>query len=129
MKHGVVPALISAFIVPELGPYWTKQWMLTGEKVDVMTAFQRDILTSVAKDIKDLDSTISMYASMIQENAPNAMKMVKKLIHRYNKDHEENLQHVQKVFEETVHSEEAKYGMECFKQKKKPNWNQFHSKL
>lgn len=40
------------------------------------------------------------------------------------------MKHVQKVFGETVHSEEAIHGISAFAQRTNPNWVEFHkSKL
>lgn len=123
VKHGVVPALISAFITPELGPYWTKHWMLTGEKIEASYALERGILTHVSKSVIELDEMVQKYTKMLSCNGPQAMGTVKSLIRSYNSDHDQHIRHVKKVFEATVHSEEAKYGMECFKKKILPNWH------
>lgn len=37
--------------------------------------------------------------------------------------HADNLSKVEKVFSETVHSNEARYGMGCFLSKQTPDWS------
>jgi len=63
-------------------------------------------------------------ANKLIGNAPKAMSEVKSLI-QYIKGHtnQENVSRASQVFEKTVSGPEAVYGVGCFIQKKKPDWD------
>lgn len=130
VNHGIVPAIISAYVTPRLGNYFTKQFMITGEKLNASDAFQKGFISSIAKDMNELNDILDKYTSMIHSNGPKAIAKVKEILTKMSsKDHKDNIQYVKEVFRETVHSDEANYGIECFKTRQKPDWEKFHAKL
>lgn len=57
-------------------------------------------------------------------SAPGAMATIKDLVaYVSTHTHTDNLAKVEKVFAETVHSKEARYGMSCFLTKQTPDWS------
>jgi len=131
VKRGIVPALISAFIVPQLGLSLAKQFMLTGERITAQELHRLGALTAVAETAEDMDKIITKYVQELQTSAPKAMAQVKALTQFVNcHTHSENLKEVQSVFAKTVHSPEALHGISAFLQREKPDWITFHkSKL
>ncbi len=66
------------------------------------------------------------YVEELKPCAPNAMKEIKELTKVVaQNNHSKNYEHVQTVFERTVHSEEALFGIQAFLQKTTPNWAEF----
>ena len=116
VKRGIVPAIISAYVVPELGPFHSRKLFLTGEKVTAQKAKDLGFLSDVAKDEAELDKIVASYVEQLLENGPKAMKVVKNLVqHHGSHSHEDNINHVKGIFEKyVVTSKEARYGMECF---------------
>jgi methylglutaconyl-CoA hydratase len=49
VKRGLVPAIISAYIVPQIGVFKAKDLMITGRKLGSIEAFQWGFLTGIAK--------------------------------------------------------------------------------
>jgi len=130
VKRGIVPALISAYIAPQIGSFHAKQLMLTGKKVSAQQALQLGFLTAVAQSDEELDRLTNEYTDELLSSAPGAMSVIKATVdYVCSHGHEENVAHVQKVFGQTVHSPEALYGMSCFVQKKKPDWTEFKANL
>lgn len=126
VKRGIVPALISAYIAPQIGSFHAKQLMLTGKKITARQAYDLGFLTCVAESDEELDKLTKEYADELLTSAPGAMAVIKNTVdYVCSHGHEENVAHVQKVFGQTVHSPEALYGMSCFVQKKKPDWTEF----
>lgn len=131
MKRGIVPALISAYITPELGPYLTRQFMLTGEKVSAEELYRLGVVSALVDNEQEMHRVTQTYVEQLLTSAPNAMTVIKSLIkHVSSHGHSENVPYVRKVFSETVRSEEAMYGISCFMQKQQPDWTTFQkSKL
>jgi methylglutaconyl-CoA hydratase len=126
VKRGIAPALISAHITPELGPYLTRQYMLTGEKVGAEDLYRRGVVTALVDSEQDMHRVTQTYVEQLLTSAPNAMSSVKNLINFVSSHgHDQNMSFTRKVFAEMVRSEEAMYGISCFLQKQQPDWSEF----
>jgi len=128
VKRGIVPAIISAYVVPELGQFRAKQLFLSGERISASRAYEIGFLTEVVEDEEALDKATNKYINMLLENGPSAMAQIKESVHTIcNNKHEENILHVLEVFDKSVvTSEEALYGIMCYTQHKTPNWGEFY---
>jgi len=131
VKRGIVPAIISCYIVPEIGPLRAKDLMLTARKISADEAYQLGMLTAVVDTVEELDKKVNEYAEQLLSSASVAMGETKKLInhilHPYT--HSENIEYAKKLFAKAVSGPEAKYGIEAFKQKLRPDWTAFSAKL
>ncbi len=127
VKRGLVPAIISAYIVPQIGAFRAKEYMLTGKKVSAQKAHELGFISAVAENEEHLDRIVNEYVEELCTSAPQATQDVKHLVnHVASHSHESNLEEVEKVFNKMVHSPEALYGMSCFLQKQRPDWSAFH---
>ncbi|ELR17110.1 enoylCoA hydratase/isomerase, putative [Acanthamoeba castellanii str. Neff] len=128
VKRGLVPAIISAYIVPQIGAFRAKEYMLTGKKMSAQKAYELGFVSALVENEQELDAKVNEYVEELLSSAPTAMADIKHLVnHVSSHSHEDNLNEVEKVFGKMVHSEEALYGMSCFAQKKKPDWAAFHN--
>lgn len=119
VKRGLVPALISKYIVGEIGRRATL-WMLTGDKVSCNTLHQMGVITSVYESIDEASRMAESLVERIAEGAPIALQDSKRLVHVLTKVDADN--EIKQVFERMMHSEEAAYGIQSFINKKKPDW-------
>lgn len=105
--------------------------MMTGRKFTSNEAYERNVITKVVKNEEEMNIELNRIIQELLEGGPEIMKKIKEMINYIgNHDSKENLEFVRKVFNEMIKSEEAKYGMMSFMQKKKPDWNKFYqSKL
>jgi len=124
VKRGIVPALISAYIVPEIGAFQANQYMLTGMRVPAEQAYQSRFLSALASSEEELDSITKKYVEELLTSAPKAMAHIKSNTRFVTSHpHPENTAYLQQVFARTVRSEEAIYGMSCFLQRQTPDWS------
>eukprot|EP01095_Lingulamoeba_sp_RSL-Kostka_P007944 TRINITY_DN2592_c0_g1_i1.p1 TRINITY_DN2592_c0_g1~~TRINITY_DN2592_c0_g1_i1.p1 ORF type:complete len:278 (-),score=82.55 TRINITY_DN2592_c0_g1_i1:36-869(-) len=131
VTRGIVPALISAIIVPQLGEFQSKQYMMTGIKLYATKLNQLGLITSMGESPEELDEETNKLINQLLLCAPNAVSVTKKAC-EYVSTHtsQENSAFVTNIFKQTVHSEEALYGIGKFIKKEKPDWNAFiRSKL
>src|SRR3954451_13713584 len=84
IKRGLLPAIISQFIVPELGTFKTKQYMLTGEKIFAKQALNDGIISTSANDKNELTKKVDEYTEILLSSAPKAMGKIKKLVEVVN---------------------------------------------
>jgi len=129
VKRGIVPALISAIIVPQLGQFQSKQHFLLGARIPAPELYRMGMLSSVVDNDSQLKEEAQKFIKELLSSAPNAMSEVKKLVdYTTFNSHQDNVTHVQQVFQKTVHSEEAMYGISCFLKKQTPDWTAVHAK-
>jgi len=130
VKRGLIPAIISLYIVPELGPFKSNYLMLTGDKISAQEAFKMGFINYVA-DPADLDLITNKYIQSLLESAPKAMAIIKDLVTTIAAEpsREKHVNKIKTIFENMMVSDEAIYGINCFLQKKKVNWNSLNSKL
>lgn len=129
VKSGLVPALISSFIVPQISSYLAKELMITGRRISAQEALTLGLITAVAKNEEELNTLTEKFTRECLSNASGAMATVKKLV-QYLADHneQENEECVKQVFNK-MFNKEALYGISCTATQKKPDWNTFASKL
>ncbi|RCI05221.1 hypothetical protein CU098_012584 [Rhizopus stolonifer] len=128
VKRGIIPAIISQYIVPELGPQKAREYMLTGRKVSMKEALP--YLSTIATDMNQLDQQVSMYTGMLLSSAPNAMTNIKQLVDTIQKGADLKRpgrvrDSVQEAYINMMQSEEAAYGIKAFVSKKKADWSAF----
>jgi methylglutaconyl-CoA hydratase len=128
VKRGIIPAIISQYIVPELGSQKTREYMLTGRRISAQEA--SPFLSTVVSTPDQLDNQVRAYADMLLESAPGAMANIKRLVDTVSSGGEAERalrirDGVQKAYLEMMQSEEAAYGIMSFVTKKKADWSAF----
>lgn len=128
VKRGIIPAIISQYIVPELGPQRTREYMLTGRRVNTVEA--ASFLSKVTTSVQELDEQVKAYSEMLLESAPGAMTDIKRLVDTISSGAEGERaprvkEGVKAAYLKMMQSEEAAYGIMSFVTKKKPDWSTF----
>ena len=136
-KRGLVPALISIYIVPELPPCLSMEMMVMGDRVPVTVFHRLGVFNGMVVPDQGHDKTqgrtfatteaaVAYFSELIGSSAPGAVMIIKKLVRRLTTDEaerEKQKAYLRSVFQEMMTSEEAMYGMMCFLQKQKPDWS------
>jgi len=122
-----VPAIISCYIVKEVGISTAKDLMLTGRKVSADEALKMGLVNMVADTVEELDAKVAEYAEQLLQSATNAMAETKTLINyiTHPHSHKDNLLRAKQTFARAVSGREAKYGIEKFHRKETPDWTGF----
>ncbi|KAI8985045.1 ClpP/crotonase-like domain-containing protein [Pilobolus umbonatus] len=128
VKRGIIPAIISQYIVPELGIHKTREYMLTGRKVSTQEG--APFLSRIAGSNEELEDQVKDYANMLLESAPGAMTDIKRLIDTVSSGGDSQRSdrvrsEVQIAYTKMMRSDEAAHGIMSFMTKKKPNWSEF----
>lgn len=127
VKRGIIPAIISQYIVPELGAQRTREYMLTGRKVSVAEA---TFLSQKVDGEAALDRAVADYVTLLVDSAPGAMANIKRLVDAVSNgaqvDRPDKIrEYVQEAYVDMMGSDEAAFGIMAFMNKKKPDWNEF----
>src|SRR5438093_10262719 len=70
VKLGIIPAVISPFVLPKLGAH-ARRYFLTGERFDAPTALRIGLVEEVAAD---LDGAVDRVLSELLSSAPQAVR-------------------------------------------------------
>ncbi|KAI8617501.1 ClpP/crotonase-like domain-containing protein [Chytriomyces sp. MP71] len=126
VRRGLIPAIISLYIVPQLGPSRSRQYFLTGEKVPAKELFAAGCLAAAVPTVK-LNETVAHYTALLAAGGPIAQTTIKRLVAVVGSSAPETtkLDTVKEVFENMLTSPEAAYGMRAFMSKQTPDWVQF----
>jgi methylglutaconyl-CoA hydratase len=81
VRIGVIPAVISATVLPRLAPRAAAEYYLTGNQFDGVRAAEIGLVTQ-AVAIEELDATVSAYTASLVRGAPGALAGAKDLLRR-----------------------------------------------
>ncbi|HSN41207.1 MAG TPA: enoyl-CoA hydratase-related protein [Burkholderiales bacterium] len=123
VKLGVIPAMISPYVIAAIGERMAHRYMLTGEEFDAAEAFRIGLVHGITDDDK-LGPVVSDMLSRLYSSGPDAVVAIKRLIpvsaHAPIGD---------KIVDETARriariraTKEAQEGLSAFLEKRKPAW-------
>ena len=123
VRIGLVPAMISPYLVRALGGQQVRRYMLTGERLGAREA-QRIGFVHECVAAAELDARVERLAAQLAQAGPQALARAKKLLARVT-----HAQITPKLAAETAAllaavraSSEAREGMRAFLEKRKPDW-------
>ena len=122
VRLGIIPGLISPYLLRRMGDRNARPLMLSGERFDGTRAVEVGLLhRAVAAD--QLDAAIDAALAELLKGGPRAQARVKEVL-RLNADHtfSEVLDLVPRQLAEARAGDEAKEGFRAFFEKRKPEW-------
>lgn len=128
VKRGIFPAIISAYIVLQMGYSDSQYYMLTGERIPIALAHHKGWIHKLV-DEAQIEDTTQQVLSLLLTSAPRAMRDIKSSVRALlDPNHPHHIKMMEKRFMDMVQSEEAKYGIQCFLTKQTPDWSTFSAK-
>jgi len=76
VKLGIIPAVISPFVLPRIGAH-ARRYFLTGERFDAETALRIGLVEEIADD---LDAAVERIVAEVLSSGPHAVREAKTLI-------------------------------------------------
>ncbi|HEY1969834.1 MAG TPA: enoyl-CoA hydratase-related protein [Pseudonocardia sp.] len=122
VRIGVVPAVISVPLIPQVQPAALYELFLTGEAFSAARAAQIGLITS-AVPAGELDSEVRRYTEMLRLGAPGALAATKQLLRGPSaRTMADDLAAMTTFSAERFASEEGQEGIRAFVEKRKPSW-------
>ncbi|MEO5618091.1 MAG: enoyl-CoA hydratase-related protein [Candidatus Eisenbacteria bacterium] len=122
VRLGIIPALISPYVIRRLGERASRELMLTGERFDAATALRCGLVHHVVP-AADLDAKVEERAGELLKGGPQAQRRIKLLLERWAgsawSDYRASLP---RTLAEVRTGDEAREGLSAFFEKRKPNW-------
>ena len=123
VKLGIIPSVISTYIVRRTGLSNIKRLFITGQRFNSEYAKEVGLIDYVVQE-KDLDEQVQIYVELLRSSGPKAIEEVKKLIDAYEKmDIEKYKEHTVKKIAELRVSGEGQEGLTAFLEKRKTKWS------
>lgn len=123
VKWGLVPAVISPFVLERAHPAAVREWFITA-KVFLSEEAMAGGLINFSGPIGDVDTYIEESLRLIVNSAPQAVRDTKALHQSYsNTDWVATRAKVTHVIAERRVSDEGQKGLQAFLNKTTPNWN------
>jgi methylglutaconyl-CoA hydratase len=114
VKLGIIPAVISPFVLPKIGEGAARRYFLTGERFDARTALRIGLVSEVADD---LDDAVDRVVAELLTSGPQAAREAKRLV-RTRPQGEETAQWAARMRA----SDEGQEGLRAFLERRKADW-------
>jgi methylglutaconyl-CoA hydratase len=113
VKLGIIPAVISPFVLPKLGEH-ARRYFLTGERFDAYTALRIGLVDDVAPD---LDAAVDRVLAELLSSGPQAVREAKKLIRERPQGEETG-----RIAARLRAGDEGQEGLRAFLERRTPTW-------
>lgn len=123
VKLGILPAVISPYVVAKIGATHARALFLTGERFDAERALRIGLVHRLADGGEALDRAVEDAVAQIRTSAPEAVRECKKLIaHVASHDLADAVPYTIEAIAARRVSNEGQAGMHAFLKKEKPPW-------
>jgi len=122
-RIGLVPAMISPYLVRAMGAAQARRYMLTGERLGGTEA-KRIGFAHECVPVAELDATVDWVCARLAQAGPEALARTKKLLQRVESAPLDAALAAETAaaLVEARAGAEAREGMSAFREKRKPSW-------
>ncbi len=123
VKLGIIPSVISTYIIKRIGISNMRRLFITGEKFSSQYAKKIGLIDYVVPE-EEIYDEIKKNIEKLKTSGPNAIIEIKKIVEKYQKmDIEEYKEHTVKKISELRVSKEGQEGIKAFLEKRKTKWS------
>jgi methylglutaconyl-CoA hydratase len=121
-KLGILPAVISPYVLPKIGPSAARELFLTGMRFSAARAKEIGLVHAVVP-ATDLDHAVQMYVDELLSASPSGVAAAKALIADvWGKSPEDAMAITSNAIASQRVSPEGQDGLKAFLDKRKPRW-------
>lgn len=122
VRLGILPALISPYVIRRLGDRAARELMLTGERFGAADALRVGLVHHVVP-AGDLDAAVEDRVAQLLAGGPRAQRRIKMLLELWaDTPWDEYRAALPRTLAEVRSGDEAKEGLAAFFEKRKPSW-------
>jgi len=122
VRLGILPALISPYVIGKIGESAARELFLTGERFEAVRAVEIGLVRAAVPE-EDLDAVVQSRVEELLKAGPRAIAEAKALIREVAWRRIEDVQRytVERIADVRI-SPEGQEGMRAFLEKRKPSW-------
>jgi methylglutaconyl-CoA hydratase len=126
VKLGLIPAVISPYVIAKIGEKYARRYFLTAERFSASEAYRIGLVHEIVPDEAGLDTAVGEVVDTLLANGPEAMAAAKKLVSAVvNQPFSGTLiDYTAQAITRARASDEGREGITAFLEKRKPNWTQ-----
>lgn len=125
VRLGLIPAVISPFVIERIGLTAARRYMLTAERFDAEEALRIGLIAELCVDEAALNRRTEAYCACFAENGPAAVAACKKLLNDVGATRPEDVSgETSRRIAALRVSSEGQEGLQAFLEKRKPSWSQ-----
>ena len=122
VRIGFLPAVVSVFLLRQVGEKITRELLLTGKIFDAAEAHRLGLVTHLVPQEKLMESARELAQSLIA-SSPMSLRLTKRIILRWNeKEIERDLAIAIRESAEIRRTADFREGLAAFLEKRKPEW-------
>ncbi len=124
VKLGIIPAVISPYVIAAMGARAARRYFLTAERFDGVEAHRLGLVHELADNEEQLDKAVDRLVATLAANGPQAIASSKDLIRAVAQrpiTQDVRLDTARRIAERRA-SAEGKEGVGAFLEKRKPTW-------
>jgi methylglutaconyl-CoA hydratase len=124
VRLGLIPAVISPYVIAAMGSRRARRYMLTGERFSASEAYRIGLLHEIVPGEEELDDAVGELVEALLDGGPHAQGECKELI-RLVADRqidEDVIEATAQRISRVRASEEGREGVAAFIEKRKPAW-------
>jgi len=115
VKLGIIPAVISPFVLRKIGESAARRYFVTGERFDSATALRIGLVHEVAAD---LAAALDRVLGELGTAGPRAARHAKRLV----LEHPDGPETARRIAERRT-SDEGQEGLRAFLERRRPDWS------
>lgn len=125
VKIGIIPAVISPYVIDAIGQRAARRYFTTGERFSAEMATALGLISEIVQE-EHLDEKISELVEILSGNGPAAVAAAKQLIFRVapRMISEDLVRYTSEEISRIRVSDEGQEGITAFLEKRKPAWSQ-----
>ncbi len=125
VRLGLIPAMISPYVLRAIGTRQAHRWFLTGEAMDAATALRIGLVHEVA-EVGALDAAAARLVASLQAGGPFAQAEIKRLLRHVTARNEPTdaamLAETARWIARIRAGDEGREGLTAFLERRKPRW-------
>jgi methylglutaconyl-CoA hydratase len=124
VKLGIIPAVISPYVIAAMGMRHARRYMLTGERFSAAEAYRIGLIHEMLVDDAGLDDAVGQIVTSLLQNGPRALAECKDLIRAvaYRPLDADLMDDTVRRIASVRASEEGREGVAAFLEKRRPAW-------
>jgi len=122
-RLGILPAVISPFVIAKIGESHARAWFPGGRRFDAVRAQRIGLVHEVVEGVEALDAAVAAAISDVLAAGPTAARAAKAIVREVRGlGHGSTKWHTARVIARQRVSEEAQEGFRAFVDKRRPAW-------